>query len=225
MRKTLIKQGYFAILVFISLCVIAMIYYPGGTIIDSTTVGYLFFYNFLSNLGEWTAKNGEPNFFSAYLFNTSMLVLALSYSLFYFNFLKVIISRSKNLLLKSILIMSISISILGFIFVAIFSSDPDTFSLHILFVKIGFYSLFIHCIIQAIFIYSIKLPNNLLFNSTLIFTIIMFLFVLMMEFGPNPFENNKSLFIQVTSQKIIVTSILIYFFIQVKEALKIKDSS
>ena len=225
MRKTLIKQGYFAILVFISLCVIAMIYYPGGTIIDSTTVGYLFFYNFLSNLGEWTAKNGEPNFFSAYLFNTSMLVLALSYSLFYFNFLKVIISRSKNLLLKITLIMSISISLLGFIFVAIFSSDPDTFSLHILFVKIGFYSLFIHCIIQAIFIYSIKLPNNLLFNSTLIFTIIMFLFVLMMEFGPNPFENNKSLFIQVTSQKIIVTSILIYFFIQVKEALKIKDSS
>ena len=225
MRKTLIKQGYFAILVFISLCVIAMVYYPGGTIIDSTTVGYLFFYNFLSNLGEWTAKNGEPNFFSAYLFNTSMLVLALSYSLFYFNFLKVIISRSKNLLLKTTLIMSISISLLGFIFVAIFSSDPDTFSLHILFVKIGFYSLFIHCIIQAIFIYSIKLPNNLLFNSTLIFTIIMFLFVLMMEFGPNPFENNESLFIQVTSQKIIVTSILIYFFIQVKEALKIKDSS
>ena len=225
MRKTLIKQGYFAILVFISLCVISMIYYPGGTIIDSTTVGYLFFYNFLSNLGEWTAKNGEPNFFSAYLFNTSMLVLALSYSLFYFNFLKVIISRSKNLLLKITLIMSISISLLGFIFVAIFSSDPDTFSLHILFVKIGFYSLFIHCIIQAIFIYSIKLPNNLLFNSTLIFTIIMFLFVLMMEFGPNPFENNESLFIQVTSQKIIVTSILIYFFIQVKEALKIKDSS
>ena len=225
MRKTFIKQGYLGILVFISLCVIAMVYYPGGTIIDSTTVGYLFFYNFLSNLGEWTAKNGEPNFFSAYLFNTSMLVLALSYSLFYFNFLKVIINRSKNLLLKSILIMSISISILGFIFVAIFSSDPDTFSLHILFVKIGFYSLFIHCIIQAIFIYSIKLPNNLLFNSTLIFTIIMFLFVLMMEFGPNPFENNESLFIQVTSQKIIVTSILIYFFIQVKEALKIKDSS
>ena len=225
MRKTLIKQGYFGILVFISLCVIAMIYYPGGTIIDSTTVGYLFFYNFFSNLGEWTAKNGEPNFLSAYLFNTSMLVLALSYSLFYFNFLKVIISRSKNLLLKTILIMSISISLLGFIFVAIFSSDPETFSLHILFVKIGFYSLFIHCIIQAIFIYSIKLPNNLLFNSTLIFTIIMFLFVLMMEFGPNPFENNESLFIQVTSQKIIVTSILIYFFIQVKEALKIKDSS
>ena len=155
---------------------------------------------------------GNLIFYRHIYFNTSMLVLALSYSLFYFNFLKVIISRSKNLLLKSILIMSISISLLGFIFVAIFSSDPETFSLHILFVKIGFYSLFIHCIIQAIFIYSIKLPNNLLFNSTLIFTIIMFLFVLMMEFGPNPFENNESLFIQVTSQKNYCNEYINLFF-------------
>ena len=225
MRKTFIKQGYLGILVFVSLCVVSMIYYPGGTIIDSSTVGYLFFYNFFSNLGEWTAKNGESNLFSAYLFNTSMLVLALSYSLFYFNFLKVIINKSKNILLKSLLITSISISLLGFVFVAIFSSETSTFSLHILFVKIGFYSLFIHCIIQTIFIYSIKLPNNILFKSTFSFTTIMFLFVLMMEFGPNPFENNQSLFIQVTSQKIIVTSILIYYFVQVREGLILEGSN
>ena len=225
MRKTFIKQGYLGILVFVSLCVVSMIYYPGGTIIDSSTVGYLFFYNFFSNLGEWTAKNGESNLFSAYLFNTSMLVLALSYSLFYFNFLKVIINKSKNILLKSLLITSISISLLGFVFVAIFSSETSTFSLHILFVKIGFYSLFIHCIIQTIFIYSIKLPNNILFKSTFSFTTIMFLFVLMMEFGPNPFEDNQSLFIQVTSQKIIVTSILIYYFVQVREGLILEGSN
>ena len=225
MRKTFIKQGYLGILVFVSLCVVSMIYYPGGTIIDSSTVGYLFFYNFFSNLGEWTAKNGESNLFSAYLFNTSMLVLALSYSLFYFNFLKVIINKSKNILLKSLLITSISISLLGFVFVAIFSSETSTFSLHILFVKIGFYSLFIHCIIQTIFIYSIKLPNNILFKSTFSFTTIMFLFVLMMEFGPNPFENNQSLFVQVTSQKIIVTSILIYYFVQIREGLILESSN
>ena len=105
MRKTLIKQGYIGISIFSLLCLISMIYYPGGTIIDSTTVGYLFFYNFLSNLGEWTAKNGDSNFFSAYLFNTSMLILALSYSLFYFNFLKVLINRSNNIILKILLIL------------------------------------------------------------------------------------------------------------------------
>jgi antibiotic biosynthesis monooxygenase (ABM) superfamily enzyme len=220
MRKTFIKQGYFGISIFSLLCLISMILYPGGTIIDSSTVGYLFFYNFLSNLGEWTAKNGDPNFYSAILFNISMIVLAVSYSIFYYNFLMIVIKKSKNAILKLLLISSISISLIGFVCVALFSSDPETFELHILFVKIGFYSLFFHCLIQTIFIKSIDEFSNILYNVSLVFSVILFLFVLIMEFGPNPFENNQSLFVQVTSQKVIVFSILTYYFFQVRETLK-----
>ena len=197
-----------------------MVLYPGGTIIDSSTVGYLFFYNFLSNLGEWTAKNGDPNFYSAILFNISMIVLAVSYSVFYFNFLMIVIKKSKNAILKFLLISSISISLIGFVCVALFSSDPETFELHILFVKIGFYSLFFHCLVQTIFIKSIEDFSKVLYNVSLVFSVILFLFVLIMEFGPNPFENNESLFVQVTSQKVIVFSILSYYFFQVRETLK-----
>ena len=142
--KTFIKQGYFGISIFSLLCLISMVLYPGGTIIDSSTVGYLFFYNFLSNLGEWTAKNGDPNFYSAILFNISMIVLSVSYSVFYYNFLMIVIKKSKNAILKFLLISSISISLIGFVCVALFSSDPETFELHILFVKIAFYSLLFH---------------------------------------------------------------------------------
>ncbi len=220
MRKTFIKQGYFGISIFSLLCLISMILYPGGTIIDSSTVGYLFFYNFLSNLGEWAAKNGDPNFYSAILFNISMIVLAVSYSVFYYNFLMIVIKKSKNAILKLLLIFSISISLIGFVCVALFSSDPETFELHILFVKIGFYSLFFHCLIQTIFIKSIDEFSNILYNVSLVFSVILFLFVLIMEFGPNPFENNQSLFVQVTSQKVIVFSILTYYFFQVRETLK-----
>ncbi len=220
MRKTFIKQGYFGISIFSLLCLISMILYPGGTIIDSSTVGYLFFYNFLSNLGEWTAKNGDPNFYSAILFNISMIVLAVSYSVFYYNFLMIVIKKSKNAILKLLLISSISISLIGFVCVALFSSDPETFELHILFVKIGFYSLFFHCLIQTIFVKSIDEFSNILYNVSLVFSVILFLFVLIMEFGPNPFENNQSLFVQVTSQKVIVFSILTYYFFQVRETLK-----
>jgi hypothetical protein len=220
MRKTFIKQGYFGISIFSLLCLISMILYPGGTIIDSSTVGYLFFYNFLSNLGEWTAKNGDPNFYSAILFNISMIVLAVSYSIFYYNFLMIVIKKSKNAILKLLLISSISISLIGFVCVALFSSDPETFELHILFVKIGIYSLFFHCLIQTIFIKSIDEFSNILYNVSLVFSVILFLFVLIMEFGPNPFENNESLFVQVTSQKVIVFSILSYYFFQVRETLK-----
>ena len=89
MEKIFIKQGYLGIFLFVSFNLLAFYFYPGGTIIDPSTEGYLFFYNFLSNLGEWVAKNGEDNIISAYLFNSSMLILAISYGLFYFMFLKI----------------------------------------------------------------------------------------------------------------------------------------
>ena len=218
MRKIFINQGYIGIILFVTFNAIAMLYYPGGTIIDSTTEGYLFFYNFFSNLGEWTAKNGQSNILSAYLFNSSMLILALSYSLFYISFLRMQLQVGDKSILSFLLIISIIISLTGFVFVAIFSSDPETFDIHILFVKIGFYSLFAHCIFQYLFIKSIDAFSKLITSVTLIFVVLLFLFILVMEFGPSPFENNHSLFIQVTSQKIIVTGILIYFFFQVREA-------
>ena len=218
MRKILINQGYFGIILFITLNVIAMVFYPGGTIIDSTTEGYLFFYNFFSNLGELTARNGQSNQFSAYLFNSSMIILALSYSLFYIAFLRMQLRLSDNSILNFLLIVTIITSLTGFVCVAIFSSDPETFDIHVLFVKIGFYSLFAHCIMQYVFIKSIDSFGKLISAITLAFAILLFLFILIMEFGPSPFENNQSLFIQVTSQKIIVSSILIYFFFLIKEA-------
>ena len=89
MEKIIIKQGYLGIFLFVSFNFFAIYFYPGGTIIDPTTQGYLFFYNFFSNLGEWIAKNGQDNSFSAYLFNSSLIVLAVSYGLFYFMFLKI----------------------------------------------------------------------------------------------------------------------------------------
>tara|TARA_A100000164_G_scaffold5380_1_gene4774 strand:- start:4975 stop:5382 length:408 start_codon:yes stop_codon:yes gene_type:complete len=132
----------------------------------------------------------------------------------------IVIKKSKNAILKFLLISSISISLIGFVCVALFSSDPETFELHILFVKIGFYSLLFHCLVQTIFIKSIEDFSNVLYNVSLVFSVILFLFVLIMEFGPNPFENNESLFVQVTSQKVIVFSILSYYFFQVRETLK-----
>ena len=90
MKKSNFKfwQGYLGILVFVIFNTIAMLFYPGGTYLDSSTEGYQFFYNFFSNLGEWTARNGEINTFSASLFNSSLIIFALSYFLFFISFLK-----------------------------------------------------------------------------------------------------------------------------------------
>ena len=223
MSNLYIKQGYFGISVFIVFNILAMIEYPGGTIIDSTTEGYLFFYNFFSNLGEWTAKNGELNTISAYLFKFSLIVLSISYFIFYYAFLKIQVANNKNKLLNFLSISTIFLSLIFFVFVAIFSSDPETFDIHVLFVKVAFRSLLIHCILQSIVVYLYNDFGKSMLISSILFTIVLFLFILVMEFGPNPFKDNESLFIQVLAQKVIVTSILIYFFFQIRETISIQE--
>ena len=223
MSNLYIKQGYFGISVFIVFNILAMIEYPGGTIIDSTTEGYLFFYNFFSNLGEWTAKNGELNTISAYLFSFSLIVLSISYFIFYYAFLKIQVANNKNKLLNFLSISTIFLSLIFFVLVALFSSDPETFDIHVLFVKVAFRSLLIHCILQSIVVYLNNDFGKSMLISSILFTIVLFLFILVMEFGPNPFKDNESLFIQVLAQKVIVTSILIYFFFQIRETISIQE--
>ena len=224
MEKIFIKQGYLGIFLFVSFNLLAFYFYPGGTIIDPSTEGYLFFYNFLSNLGEWVAKNGEDNIISAYLFNSSMLILAISYGLFYFMFLKIQFRLSDNNIIKTLLMVTILLSLISFVLVAVFPSESPTFNLHIFFVKAAFRLLFVHCLIQVYNLFDSQVFGDKIRTVSAIFSFILFLFILVMEFGPSPFENNRSLFIQVTSQKLIVFSIIVYFYFQVNEALKVRSS-
>ena len=66
MKINTISHDYLGIGLFLFLLTVAMIMYPRGAIHDISTEGYQFFYNFFSNLGEWTARNGEPNKILAY---------------------------------------------------------------------------------------------------------------------------------------------------------------
>ena len=218
MSNISIKQGYIGILLFVILNFISMIVYPGGTIIEPNTKGYSFFHNFLSNLGEWTAKNGEDNTVSAYLFNSSMLILALSYFLFYVTFLRIQLKFNRNKILNFLSFSTILISLISFVLVAVFSADNSTFDIHVFFVKVAFRLLLIHCFIQLFIVYKSKLSKRMLRSSSL-FSLMLFLFIVVMEYGPSPFRDNQSLFIQVTSQKMIVISILLYFFVQVSESI------
>ena len=220
----MIKQLFVGIFFFIILNFIAMFLYPGGTINDSTTEGYLFFYNFFSNLGDWTALNGMDNFYSALSFNVSMLILVLSYTLFYMSYYKFFLDEKRSKIFIRISFVFVMVSMICFVLIAIFSSENATFQLHVFFVKIAGRSFMLYSIFQSLaVVYNSKSSNKMIF-SNLFFTIILFFFIFIMEFGPNPFKDNESLFIQVISQKIIVFSILIYFYTQVREVLKIPSN-
>ena len=218
MKINSISQGYLGIGLFLVFTTVAMIMYPGGTIHDASTVGYQFFYNFFSNLGEWTARNGEPNKISAYLFNSALMILALSYFIFYFQFLKILSKTLDNSILRISLISTIVVSMVSFVLVAVFSGEAETHELHVLFVKIAFRVLLLHAVLQVISMFKIKKINSSVKWVTLFFTLILVGFILVMDFGPNAWDGNQALFIQVTAQKVIVYSILTYFFFQLNAA-------
>ena len=46
---------------FIPFLGLAILFFKGGTVNDPTTVGYSFYKNFISELGAFTAHNGEFN--------------------------------------------------------------------------------------------------------------------------------------------------------------------
>ena len=213
-----ISQGYIGILLFVALSGTAMVFYPGGTLHDNSTIGYQFFYNYFSNLGEWTARNGEPNKISAYLFNSALIILAVSYFTFYFNFLKTLALKLKSKLFSIALIVTIIVSMVSFVLVAVFSGEPSTHDLHVFFVKLAFRTLLVHCIFQILAMFRIEEISKVVRFITLFFSFVLLGFILIMDFGPKPGESNEALFIQVTAQKIVVGSILIYYFFQLTAA-------
>ena len=219
-------QGYIGISVFVIFNTIAMIFYPGGTYLDSSTEGYQFFYNFFSNLGEWTARNGEINTFSASLFNSSLIIFAISYFSFFISFLSLEVKYINSKWLRFFLVASISVSICSFIFISVFSAEETSKFWHLVFVKIAFRTLFIHAVLQSYIVIKIPKFDQFISFATLGFTILLFLFLIIMDFGPSALGNQEGLFIQVTAQKMIVAGILIYFFFQIRTALRLsKDVS
>jgi len=223
MKKSNFKfwQGYIGIAIFVSFNTIAMLLYPGGTYLDSSTEGYQFFHNFFSNLGEWTARNGETNTVSATLFNSSLVIFALSYFSFFISFLKLEVKYIESKFFQFLLVASISVAITSFIFISVFSAEETSKFWHLVFVKIAFRTLFIHAVLQTYIVVKIPKFDRFISLATIGFTALLFLFLLVMDFGPKALESQKGLFIQVTAQKAIVVGIMIYFFFQIRSALRL----
>ena len=189
--------------------------------LDSSTEGYHFFYNFFSNLGEWTARNGEINTFSASLFNSSLIIFAISYFSFFISFLSLQVKYINSKWLRLFLVASISVSISSFIFISVFSAEETSKFWHLVFVKMAFRTLFIHAVLQTYIVIKIPKFDQFISFTTLGFTILLFLFLIVMDFGPSAHGSQQGLFIQVTAQKTIVAGIMIYFFFQIRTALRL----
>ena len=119
------------------------------------------------------------------------------------------------------LVVSISVSILSFIFISVFSAEETSKFWHLVFVKMAFRTLFIHAVLQTYIVFKIPKFDQFIYFATLGFTILLFLFLIVMDFGPSAHGSQEGLFVQVTAQKTIVAGIMIYFFFQIRTALQL----
>jgi NAD-dependent dihydropyrimidine dehydrogenase PreA subunit len=68
---------------FLVLTLLAMLFYPGGTLYDASTVGYSFFGNFFSELGITLTYTGKSNAVSAVIFTFSLTVFGIGIAAFF----------------------------------------------------------------------------------------------------------------------------------------------
>jgi hypothetical protein len=87
--KILLILPIAGIIVFVSLYVLAALQYPGGSQANSKSIGFSWMDNYFCNLLNQTAINGRPNQGQPIAL-VSLIVLALSLALFWWNFPKLL---------------------------------------------------------------------------------------------------------------------------------------
>jgi len=197
---------------FIILTLIAMVYYKGGTYIDQSTSGYLFWNNLFSDLGRTIAHSGLTNRISFIIFTVTLLVWGFSHIPFYVAFSFILRENKKQKQLSkagSILGVLTGISYMG---IALTPSDILN-DAHNFFVLMAFSSIFVSIIIYSIVIYHNKSYSNFYSYVLVISAIILALFYISLLLMPDK-SIQIELFIQVLGQKIAMYTLLISGFIQ-----------
>ena len=93
-RSWITKLPRFAMMSFIFLNVTAILLYAGGNMSDYNYEGYSFIRNFFSDLGRRYSFSGTSNLISCVLFNTSLLIVGLTFMMLFYKAKSTFLKRS-----------------------------------------------------------------------------------------------------------------------------------
>ena len=200
-----------------------MFCYPGGTLFNFDAEGYSFTRNFLSDLGRSTSFSEENNFLSSQLFNTSLIIAGGIFVMFYYNIIYIFVEYKYMI----IAITGSFFGILGGAMLIMVGLTPSDLylSLHVLASKWLFRSFFISSICYATVIYLSNLFDNKDAIGYVLFSLSIFLYIIILELGPSPKESELALTIQVISQKIILIIMFMAFYMQTRGLKKLRSLS
>ena len=196
---------------------------------------YSFSYNFLSELGSLNTntdddkdpineggKNNVPNSVSMIFFNTSLVVVGLIIIIFYQTFNNLFIYKKDSLnSIKYSKITKYLGPITGIMFAGVGIVPHDLhFVLHVIFANGAFLFLLILSIFHTLTFKSSHLVNSIYSYGYILFSILLFIYVIIIFFGPQigpgyAFSRND-LVLQVVAQKLIVIAFIGAMFHQTR---------
>ncbi len=197
---------------FVLLTVVAMWFYPGGTIADPTSQGYSFFANFFSELGLTRTHSGGPNTVSFILFFVALTLAGAGLALFFGVFRSFFAQSRSTRALSAVGSLFGILSGLCFIGVACTPANVRP-SLHGQFVMWAFEAFPVAVILYAIAILLHKSYPKRFAVVFLAFAALLVLYLVLLMRGPG-FAAPQGVMIQATGQKAIVYASIITIFIQ-----------
>tara|TARA_A100001015_G_scaffold271963_1_gene326086 strand:- start:3125 stop:3832 length:708 start_codon:yes stop_codon:yes gene_type:complete len=209
-RKILILIPRVVSVFFVIFQVLGMMYYPGGTIYDLSTDGYSFTSNFFSDMGAYEARNGNPNYLSMIFFSISLILVGVTFALYYLVLPKVFGNNNRNYYLSwigTIFAFGGSICLVG---TGLTPTDL-VFDSHVFFANNIFHSFLVTSFFYSIVIFDTNILEKRYAVGYVVFFISILLYVGVLQFGPSVSTGKSELIFQVVAQKLIV----IIFFLTV----------
>lgn len=193
----LVSAGWFGVAT-----VGAMALYPGGSVTDKASAGYVFSRNFFSDLGMVTAHNGAPNGASMTLFFTALLLVGVGLVAFFVAYPRLFAAdaRARGWVRAGALFGVLAG--VGFIGVACTPADL-LLGPHIACVKFAFRCFPLAALCCAVAIFRAEAYPRAYGWVFVAFGVGLVAYLLLLEFGP-AVTTDAGLAIQVGGQKLVV---------------------
>jgi hypothetical membrane protein len=196
-----------ACILFVVLSAVAMLLYPGGTIVDQTSKGYRFFENYLSDLGLTRARSGAVNTPAMLCFVVGLVSVALALGAFFRAFTWFCIASPRALRLSRRAMLVGMVTCVGFIGVAASPRDL-AYPEHIAFELLAFPTFLAAVALEIAALRALErttppgLPRRFLWLFVA-FAIVLAAYIALLALGPSD-STLVGERVQVTGQKVIV---------------------
>ena len=192
-----------AALLFILLQLLGMRVYPGGTMYDASSQGYSFSKNFFSDMGAYAARNGDPNYFSMILFAMSLTIVGITFISYYLLLPRLLGNDRINYILAwagTLFAIGGSVCMIG----TGFTPSDVVFAPHVFFANNIFHCFLVTALLYTIVIFRSDGLRKRYAIGYAMFFLSIFIYVMILQYGPSANSGESALIFQVLSQKVIV---------------------